>query len=198
MRVSEQERASLSHHLRRLRTMNGITLDKLSAITGLDKGYLSRLERGQKMPSIATVMKLASALSVSIDQLFGLALPNEMVRVTRVDARVRLAAEAGAGSFEMLPKNSAMLDAFILHPSGELSAAHAEHGGEELLFVLSGRLELRFIDRSFVLEVGDCAQFPGHLAHRIRSLDGPASGLVVIAKGSKTVVARKPRKGEAP
>ena len=50
----------------------GWTLDELAERTGLSKAYLSRLEAGDRQPSIARLLTLAKAYNVSIASLFEL------------------------------------------------------------------------------------------------------------------------------
>lgn len=186
--TAERSAARLSAfgtRLRALRQGRAMTLDALAETTGLDKGYLSRLERGQKNPSIATVLRLSDALEVPVAELFGERLPEHAVRVTRVQDRLPVSPSAAATHcVEALSRDGSALEAFVLHPAAEFSPdGHAEHGGEELFFVLRGTIELRFADRGFVLETGDCVQFPGHLPHRIRRTGpDPAAAIVVVAK----------------
>ena len=47
-----KSRAMLGPRLRHIRQEKGLTLGALAAATGLDKGFLSRLERGSKRPSV--------------------------------------------------------------------------------------------------------------------------------------------------
>jgi transcriptional regulator with XRE-family HTH domain len=171
--------------LRALRQSRELTLDALAEMASLDKGYLSRLERGQKNPSIATVLRLSEALDVPVAELFGERLAEHAVRVTRARDRLSVSPTgATAHGIEALSRDGSALEAFVLHPAAEFSTeGHAEHAGEELFFVLHGTVELRFADRGFVLEAGDCAQFPGHLPHRIRRVGTePASALVAVAR----------------
>jgi mannose-6-phosphate isomerase-like protein (cupin superfamily) len=95
---------------------------------------------------------------------------------------------AAAHGIEALSRDGTVLEAFVLHPAAAFSAeGHAEHAGEELFFVLHGSVELRFADRGFVLEAGDCAQFSGHRPHRIRRVGPePASALVAVARPART------------
>jgi transcriptional regulator with XRE-family HTH domain len=177
--------AAVGARLRNLRQGRDMTLEALAEAAGLDKGYLSRLERGMKNPSIATVLRLSEALDVPVAELFGERLAEHAVRVTRVPDRLPLSSgTATAHGIEALSRDGAVLEAFVLHPAAEFSAdGQAEHGGEELFFVVEGTIELRFADRGFVLEKGDCAQFPGHLSHRIRRVgEEPASALVAVTR----------------
>ncbi len=176
--------------LRALRLRAALTLDALAAATGLDKGYLSRLERGLKGPSIATVLKLSAALQTPVSQLFGEELSNDAVRIDRAEQRQRTVSSADHGvSFELLTHAGSAVEAFIVHLDG---AGHyeelLEHDGEEVLLVLDGTIELRFADRGFVLDKGDCAQFPGHLPHRLRQIGTQAaSAMVTVGRDRKAL-----------
>jgi transcriptional regulator with XRE-family HTH domain len=176
----------LGPQLRRLRLARAMTLDALAARVGLDKGYLSRLERGRKAPSIATLLRLSVALGAPVAELLGEALPEDAVHVTRAGRRRRGAADAAAHGLEMLTRGGAPLAASLVRPAGEFGADGAQdHAGEELVLVLEGAVELAFADRSFLLKVGDAADFPGHLPHRLRRAGtAPAVALVVVARGA--------------
>ena len=53
--------------------------------------------------------------------------------------------------------------------------------GQEMIFVLSGRMEVDFGGDSYRLEKGDCVYFDAHVPHRSRSLNGKiAEALVVV------------------
>ncbi|HWK47828.1 MAG TPA: XRE family transcriptional regulator [Stellaceae bacterium] len=177
---------ALAARLGVLRQERGLTLDALAEATGLDKGYLSRLERGLKGPSIATLLRLSQALDVPVAELLGERLAEHAVRVTRAASRlVGAPVSDTTHGFEGLSRAGAALEAFVVHPAAEFrtDGPIAEHAGEELFYVLTGTIELRFVDRGFVLEAGDCAQFPGSLPHRLRRIGPePASALVAVAK----------------
>ncbi|MGA9779881.1 MAG: helix-turn-helix domain-containing protein [Limisphaerales bacterium] len=53
----------------RLRNEAGLSQDKLAEKADLDRTYLSGIERGVRNPGIKTVLRLARALRVSMDQL---------------------------------------------------------------------------------------------------------------------------------
>ena len=57
--------------LRLLRKQQGMTLATVAERTGLTKSYLSKLERGQSSPSLVVAFKLAGALGVDVETLFG-------------------------------------------------------------------------------------------------------------------------------
>lgn len=58
--------------LKSARKKTGITQVRLSEMTEIDQGKISRLETGSQEPNIAQLRSLAVALSVSVDWLIGL------------------------------------------------------------------------------------------------------------------------------
>lgn len=48
----------------------GLTQEKLSELTGLDRGYISGVERGVRNPAIQNIEKIAKALKVKPAKLF--------------------------------------------------------------------------------------------------------------------------------
>lgn len=58
--------------IRVIRERTGISLSALAADAGIDKGQLSRIERGQRgglVPSPATLRAIADRLSVTLDAI---------------------------------------------------------------------------------------------------------------------------------
>lgn len=55
--------------LRYFRARQNISQERLSQESGLDRSYISLLERGLRQPSLATLLQLAEALSVPASEL---------------------------------------------------------------------------------------------------------------------------------
>src|SRR5690606_39317780 len=70
--------------IRALRRRQNMTLVQCSGLTGLDKGYLSRLERGEKFASVGTLHTLARALNVPLSDQIGRASCRERVTISEV------------------------------------------------------------------------------------------------------------------
>src|SRR3954453_7834009 len=63
--------AEVGPRLKRLRTHRGVTLTELAAKTGISKSTLSRLESGQRKPSLELLLPLAEAHHLPLDELVG-------------------------------------------------------------------------------------------------------------------------------
>lgn len=169
--------------LRSLRLQRGMTLEQLAADSGLTRSYLSKLERGLSSPSIGSAIRIAKALGISLDQMYGQENDHDPISIVRSaagkpgDPDMHLSLVAGID-----PGRS--MRAFIIRPSQTAKRGRmmSEHDGEEILFVLTGEIELLIGKRKEVLKPGDCAQFDSTIPHRLTSLSPePASALVVIA-----------------
>jgi transcriptional regulator with XRE-family HTH domain len=187
--LSEKISPTIGPRLRHIRLEKGLTVEALAAAADLDKGFLSRLERGTKRPSVETVLRLSAALGVSVGQLFGEQTTDDTVRVSRAAGRSR-SLEDDTYSFELLTPKGSLMEAFLFHVGADPVGNGQQHDGEEMFFVVSGTIEMRTPDRSYVLEAGDCAYFPGHLAHQMRRL-GPEPATAVIAVARERSPARR-------
>ena len=197
MTESAKSRAMIGPRLRHIRQQKGFTLEALAAAAGLDKGFLSRLERGAKRPSIETVLRLSGALDVPVGQLFGEETTDDTVRISRAVGRGRTLDEPDAYSFELLTPKGSLMEAFLFHPGPEPTGNAKQHDGEELFFVLSGMIEMRTPDRSYILKAGDCAYFPGHLSHQMHRI-GPEPATALIAVGRERATPKRQPAAGAP
>jgi transcriptional regulator with XRE-family HTH domain len=57
-------------NVQRYRKGAGLTQEKLGELTGLDRGYISGVERGVRNPAIQNIEKIAKALKVAAAKLF--------------------------------------------------------------------------------------------------------------------------------
>ena len=190
--LTEKIDPGIGPRLRHLRLTKGYTVEALAATAGLNKGFLSRLERGTKRPSIDTVLRLSAALGVPVGQLFGEQTSNDTVRISRAAGRGSVSESPDTYSFELLTPKGSMMEAFLFQVGAEPTGGGQRHDGEEMFLVLAGTVEMRTPDRSYVLETGDCAYFPGHLIHQMRRLGaGPATAVIAVARD------RPPARGPA-
>jgi transcriptional regulator with XRE-family HTH domain len=61
--------ALLEPRLARIRRQHGLTLEELARRSGLSAAYLSRVESGQRQPSLASLLSVAEAYGVSLGSL---------------------------------------------------------------------------------------------------------------------------------
>lgn len=57
--------------IREIRDAQGLTLSDLEKVSGFDRATLNLWERGKRSPSIDRAYRLAGALGVTLDDLYG-------------------------------------------------------------------------------------------------------------------------------
>ena len=168
--------------LRRLRKERDWTLEELAERTGLSRAYLSRLESGDRQPSLSTLSEVAWAYGIPFSSLFAPEPESQHGVIVRgQDGVVR----RGKGlSYARLSTSDW---AFNLQPLRVLVPARGEgeflyqHEGEQWLYVLSGRMRLELADEEFALETGDAAHFDAEQKHRFWALDGRDAEVILVA-----------------
>lgn len=60
----------MARNLRRLRLLRGVSQENLAVDAGIDRTYVSRLERDMENPTVAVLETLAVALGVGIGEFF--------------------------------------------------------------------------------------------------------------------------------
>ncbi|MGH7824502.1 MAG: helix-turn-helix domain-containing protein [Candidatus Binatia bacterium] len=183
----DNETTGLGLRLRNTRRQRGMSLDTLAAKTSLTKSYLSKIERGEKAPSLASILKITRAFDIQVSHLFGEATDKDAICVVRRGERkpvARIGAKKGY-KYEAIAykRRSKCMEAFIMYPPRRFEDDTLfEHEGEELIFVLKGKVEVVLVDKKVVLGPGDTIYFDGCHLHRSRSLSKSAVTLVVVAR----------------
>lgn len=182
--------ADVTMRVRMLRRQRGLTLKALADRAELTESYLSKVERGQSVPSISVALRLAAALDVEVGTLFGAQDSADVITVVRADERTALAPPRGRGKrpgYEGIATGTAgkaMLPFVVTPAPAGRDTELREHTGEELVFVHVGAVLLRFADHDVRLETGDAAYFRGGVPHRLVRAPGAsdAQALVVISR----------------
>jgi transcriptional regulator with XRE-family HTH domain len=68
--MSEDVRIMVGENVRRLRLAAGISQAKLAERMGVDRAYISGLEKGERNPTVVTVWHLSKALGVRMRSFF--------------------------------------------------------------------------------------------------------------------------------
>jgi transcriptional regulator with XRE-family HTH domain len=148
--------------LRALRHERGTTLAQLSETTGISLSTLSRLESGQRKPTLELLLPLAKAHSVQLDELVG-APPTG-------DPRIHPRPFTRHGmTFVPLTRHLGGLRAYKqIIPARQTRDVPLEqrvHEGYEWLYVLAGRLRLVLGEHDLVLAAGEAAEFDTRTPH---------------------------------
>ncbi|MFI0731298.1 helix-turn-helix domain-containing protein [Streptomyces sp. NPDC021225] len=178
--------------LRALRLARGATLSQLSETTGISVSTLSRLESGQRKPTLELLLPLARAHQVPLDELVDAPAtgdprihPRPFTRHGRV--------------FVPLTRHLGGLQAYkMILPAGQTSEGtrleQKVHEGYEWLYVLAGRLRLALGEHDLVLTAGEAAEFDTRVPHGFAGAgDQPVEVLSLFgAQGERMHVRARP------
>lgn len=158
------------------------TLDALADRAGLSKAYLSRLEGGDRQPSLSALCAVAGAFGVSIAQLFE--HPDAAADVVIVRGGSTSPQSANGLVYRMLssstkPFNLQPIDVTI--PADRPGHETYQHDGEEWVHVIEGQVCLLIDGDRHVLEAGDSAHFDSRLPHRLDAGRGRDARILLVS-----------------
>jgi transcriptional regulator with XRE-family HTH domain len=176
----------ICQNIKTLRLARDMTLDDLSRLTGLSKGYLSKLERSGKLPPFSTLNRIAAALGVETVSLFnGQHEPLADTRIAFVRKNERKVIVSRGSlygyKYETLAHNKPgkSMEPYIIEPSFEEEAIF-QHEGEELLYVLEGTHEFTYDGKKYIMHEGDCVYFDSGYPHTGRSVGRRQAKLLAV------------------
>lgn len=145
--------------LRKAREKRDVTLTDLATRTGISVSTLSRLESGQRRPTMELVLRIAMALEIPLSDL--VAAP------TVEDPRVQLPHLRNHGrTIVPLTRTETEPRAFkLMIPKTESDPMLRTHAGYEWLYVLDGTLRLCLGPHDIELGPGEVAEFPTEQPH---------------------------------
>jgi DNA-binding XRE family transcriptional regulator/quercetin dioxygenase-like cupin family protein len=173
---------TLGCRVRAMRESREWTQELLAEKAGLSKAYLSRLEAGDRQPSLSAISSIAKAFGISIAALFE--HPDQtvdcvIVRATGSDVRSANGLTYRQLSGSTKPFNLQPIALTV--PADRPGNEHYQHDGEEWLYVTSGRLRLSLDGRFHDLVTGDSVHFDSRLPHRLQALDGKEATVILVA-----------------
>lgn len=176
--------------LRGLRHTRAMTLADLAAATGTSQATLSRLESGERRPSLELLLRLARTYRVTLDELVD--APDTG------DPRIHPRASVRYGmTWVPLTRKPGGLQAFKVvipagFPAGE--PKQRSHEGYEWMYVLDGRLRLLLGEHDLTLTPGEIAEFDTHTPHAFTNPAATPTELLILisAQGQRTHVRARP------
>jgi transcriptional regulator with XRE-family HTH domain len=160
--------------LKRLRALRQMTLTGLAQTTGISKSTLSRLETGQRRPTLELLLALSHAYRVPLDDLVG--APDVG------DPRIRLKPGSlkGRTVIPLTQQPDGMQAWKIVIPTSKVIPEPRAHDGHEWIYVLSGHVRLVLGEKDWVLGPGEVAEFDTAMPHWFGSTGDEAAEILSI------------------
>ena len=175
----------VGRRLKGLRTQREMTLTGVSTSAGISKSTLSRLETGQRRPTLELLLALSHAYRVPLDDL--VAAPEEG------DPRLRLkpGRVKGRTVIPLTRQPDGMQAWKIIIPTSNATPEPRAHDGDEWIYVLSGHMRFVLGDQDMVLGPGEVAAFDTKVPHWFGSTgDAPAEILSIFGRPGERMTIR--------
>jgi transcriptional regulator with XRE-family HTH domain len=177
-------RLLVGRRIRELRQERGIGLRSLASSSGVTSGFLSQIESGRVMPSIASLVNLCAVLQVHVGDVFD--VKGSKARLIRRPERIVYSyPETGVRDEVLTADPTYRIE--VVHsyfaPNGSTGGQPYSHGSQvEAATVLKGQLVINLGMETFTLRPGDTLTFPGTLLHEVSNpLDRPAEAIWVYS-----------------
>ncbi|MEN0064409.1 MAG: XRE family transcriptional regulator [Myxococcota bacterium] len=171
---TEEASQNLAQSLSQLRELRGWTQQRLADLAGVPRPTVANLESGSANPTLAVLVRLATALQVTLD---------ELVSPPRATARLYRRAELPTqqrGTVEvrqLLPDAipGVTVERLALPPGQRLVGVPHKPGTREYLTCEVGHVRLTASGENFDLDEGDVVVFRGDQRHSYHNpIDTPA------------------------
>lgn len=177
-------------NLRRLRSQRGLSLEKLSKLSGVSRAMLGQIELGQSAPTINVLWKISSALGVPFSALIS-ARTQGGLHILRAEQAKLLTSHDGSFSSRALfpfdePRRVEFYELRLAAGGVEKADAH-NPGTTENLVVARGAVEIELEGRKEGLSAGDAIVFEADVPHVYRNKADGETVLYLVMTYADTV-----------
>lgn len=176
--------AIVGANLRRLRTKQGYSLDRLAKASGVSRAMLGQIENGKSAPTISLLWKIATALGVPFATLISSRHVSGTTLLRRDDAKILVSSDGRFTSRALFPFESERRTEFY---ELRLAPNHTDHaeahapGTVENLVVTQGAVEIvTGREPPQLLGEGDAIVFQADVPHRYRNMRSVEAVLYLV------------------
>ena len=170
----------VGQNLRKLRTRRGLSLERLSQLSGVSRAMLGQIELGQSAPTINVLWKIARALEVTFSALISSQAGSGVRLLRAADSKLLTSKDRSFTSRALFPFDEPRRVEFYelrLAPGGIEDADAHPPGTSENLVVTHGTVEIELAGEIHRLETGDSILFEADSPHAYRN---PGKGEAVM------------------
>jgi transcriptional regulator with XRE-family HTH domain len=175
----------IAKNIKKIRLESHMSQERLAELSGLTKGYISKIEKSVTAPPLSTLSKIAQALNVDITILTaeGLEFPEDLdICIVRKGEGKKISSATLEGyHYEALAhqKSGKNMEPFLLMPAFDEKAIFS-HDGEEFMYILEGAHEFVYDDKKYILQEGDSIYFDSRVPHTGRSMGKKRAKILAV------------------
>jgi transcriptional regulator with XRE-family HTH domain len=188
----------ICQNIMKLRKARNMSMRRLAELTGLTKGYISRIEKADKAPPFSTLSKISNALNASLFKDLLSPDPEEQnsepdnLCIVRKNEREKILSNRLRGHhYEALAQRriGKNMEPFLIEPGFDEPVLFS-HEGEEFLFGMEGTQEFVYGNRKYILHEGDSVYFDSVTPHGGRSLGEKKAKVLAVMYSYKRIEPR--------
>lgn len=170
--------APVGKRIKKARTAKKVTFDQLANETGFSIDYLKEIEAGKEIPPVGALLQISRALELDAGFLLREEEANLEKRITAFSKRTENYAYTTltpGAEHKHLKAFKITVDAQQDH-----KGVGYQHEGEELVYVLTGEMEIIVGDHVNRLKTGDSLHFNSGVRHKMRNVGRENAELLVV------------------
>ena len=188
----------IGEKVKSLRIEKGMSIEDVSQKSGIPASTISGIEDHTISPPLGNIVSLANAFQTTVGEFFGDSADSPFC-IVRSDNRKTVSrfsstgGKSGGYSYESLghQKQNRQMEPFLvtLTPAETFPVEPNQHDGEEIIFVLEGKVDVSLADHTDILNPGDSIYYDSSLPHVVSCHgDDPATILAVIYAKKEMVI----------
>jgi len=185
-----ENNVNVGQRIKDVRVAKGLSIEEVAGKSGISEETISSIETHLVSPPLGNLVSLAKVFGVSVGDFFG-EKGDSSFCIVRSDDRKTVSrfnsndGKSSGYSYEALgqQKKKKQMEPFLvtLSPTQVKEIEPNQHIGEEFIFVLKGKVEVRLLEHTDILNPGDSIYYDSTMPHIVACHgDQPATILAVI------------------
>ncbi len=192
------QNSNIGEKIKSLRIEKEMSIADVARQAEIPESFIADIEAHIVSPPLGNIVSLAKVFEVTVGDIFGdsadssfcIVRSDDRKTVTRFSAS---GSKSGSYSYESLghQKKNRQMEPFLvtLTPADNSRIEPNQHIGEEIIFVLEGRVEVKLAEHTDILNPGDSIYYDSNLPHVVSCHgDEPATILAVIYAQKEMII----------
>ena len=178
--ASRNKGVNLGSKIKKMRRAQKMTYEELGAESGLTPDTIREIERGEILPPVSSLIKLAKALQIDSGDLLS-DEERENAEKRKVESYEKRTSEYAYRSLTPNARNKHMKAFHVtIDPKQAHKMVEYQHEGEEFIYVLKGFLDISVGDNTWTLKTGQSIHFNSALIHKLNNPKAEKTELLVV------------------
>jgi transcriptional regulator with XRE-family HTH domain len=174
----DDEAIPIGQRIRQVREEKKISLERVANETGCAIDYLKRIEAGELIPPVGTMLQISRALQ--IDSGFFLKEHESSLR-SRIAAYTKRTDNYAYETLTPGAENKHLKAFRITIEAGtDFTGVGYQHEGEEFAYVLQGKIEITVGEHINILQPSESLHFNSNIRHKLRNIGDTDAELIVV------------------